>query len=115
MDEREFEQHLKEALRPVEAPDGLAERIIAKANARKVVAIRPARQVWARWGALAAMLTLGSFGTLRYVEHRQAEQIEARKAAQQFELALQITSEKITGTQKKLIVAIPLHPGSSGQ
>lgn len=35
IDERDYEARMREALRPVEAPSGLAERILARVEARR--------------------------------------------------------------------------------
>ena len=110
MDERELEQQLRAALRPVAAPEGLAERIVARAAAKRKPVVQ---QTWLRWGALAAMLTIGTFGAVKWNEQRQAEQIEARRAAEQFTLAMSIATQKISRVQKNLIVEVPL-PTSSG-
>lgn len=104
MDEREFEQKMRDALRPVEAPAGLADRIIAKANARRR---RPAHQ-WMRWGAMAAMLTIGTFLGVKWYEERQAQQQAARIAAEQLQLALNIASRKIVSIEKRLVVEVPI-------
>ena len=113
MDEGELEQDLRAALRPVAAPDGLAERIISKAEARSR---RPLSQNhWLRWAALAATLTIGTFGLMRWNEKRQADRIEARRVAEQFTLAMNITSRKISQLQKTLVVNIPLSFQSEGQ
>jgi cobalamin biosynthesis protein CobD/CbiB len=104
MDEREFEQSLRDALRPVEAPAGLADRIIAKANARRR---RPA-QLWMRWGAIAALLTIGTFLGVKWYEERQAQQMAARKTAEQLTVALSIASRKIVSIEQRLVVEVPL-------
>ena len=116
MDEREIEENLRAALRPVEAPAGLAERIVRRAEARAHKSRRPiVQQTWLRWGALAAMLSIGSFGWLKWNEKRQAGQIEARRAAEQFTLALHIATRKISRVQKNLVIEIPLGRKESGQ
>lgn len=116
MDEREFEENLRAALRPVAAPEGLAERIVRRAEARAHKTRRPiVQQAWLRWGALAAMLSIGSFGWLKWTEKRQAGQIEARRAAEQFTLALHITTREISRVQKNLVIEIPLGLSNSGQ
>jgi|GEM_PF-1506075 len=112
MDEREFEEKMRAALRPVEAPDGLAERIIRRAEARAERTRKPVtQQAWLRWGALAALLTMGTFGILRWEDKKRAEQIEARKVAEQFTMAMSITTRKMARIQKNLIVEVPLRSG----
>ncbi len=112
MDEREFEEKMRAALRPVEAPDGLAERIIRRAEALAERTRKPVTQhSWLRWGALAALLSIGTFGVLRWEEKKRAEQIEARKVAEQFTMAMSITTRKMARIQKNLIVEVPLRSG----
>jgi len=112
MDEREFEEKMRAALRPVEAPDGLAERIIRRAEALAERTRKPVtQQAWLRWGALAALLAMGSFGILRWEEKKRAEQIEARKVAEQFTMAMNITTRKMARIQKNLVVEVPLKRG----
>jgi hypothetical protein len=116
MDERELEAKLRAALRPVAAPDGLAERIVRRAEARAAKTRRPmTQQIWLRWGALAAVLTMGTFGGLKWNEKRQAEEILARQAAEQFTQAMTIATRKISRVQKNLIVEIPLSVHDRGQ
>jgi hypothetical protein len=116
MDERELEQQLRAALRPVAAPEGLAERIVRRAEARAAAKRKPVtQQVWLRWGALAAMLSIGTFGGLQWNQQRQAKQNEALRAAEQFTLAMNIATQKISKVQKNLVVEVPLNPGGGGQ
>ena len=112
MDEREFEEKMRAALRPVEAPEGLAERIIRRAEARAVKTRKPVTQhLWLRWGALAALLVIGTFGVLRWEETRRAKQIEASRVAEQFTMAMTITTRKMARIQKNLVVEVPLKSG----
>jgi hypothetical protein len=116
MDERELEQQLRAALRPVAAPEGLAERIVKRAEARAAAKRKPlTQQPWLRWGALAAMLSIGTFGGLQWNQQRRAEQDEAQRAAEKFTLAMNIASSKIMRLQKNLVVEVPLTPGGIGQ
>jgi len=112
MDEQDFEQQLRAALRPLEAPKGLADRIVAKAESRSR---RNTRQIWVRWGALTAMLSIGTFGGLKWNEKRQASQIEARRAAEQFSIAMAITTRKVAKIQQNLVVEVPLGSSRGGQ
>lgn len=116
MDDRNFEAQLRTALKPVAAPDGLAERILQRAEARNAKKRRAwTQQTWLRWGALAAMLTVGTFGGLKWNEQRQAQQLEARRAAEQFSLAMHIATKTMSRVQKNLIIEVPLHPSRGGQ
>lgn len=112
MEEREFEEKMRAALRPVEAPEGLAERIIRRAEARAEKTRKPlTQQSWLRWGAVAALLTMGTFGVLQWNENRRAEQIEARWIAGQFAMAMNIATRKMARIQKNLVVEVPLKRG----
>ncbi|WP_031499348.1 hypothetical protein [Bryobacter aggregatus] len=109
MDDQEFEQSLREALRPVAAPDGLAERILARV-AKPKATIRP----WVQWGTIAAALSIGVFGVSSWQQQRLHQEVEARQAMEQFRLAMDITSRKVTGVQKKLVIEVPLpHRGGA--
>ncbi len=100
INENEFETKMREALRPVEAPRGLAERILAKAAGRK----RPS-PIW-QWVAMAAALAIGLFG----INMWRAHQVE-----RQFWLAMDITARKVTRIQHKLVIEIPLPNGGERQ
>lgn len=104
MDEREFEKQMRAALRPVEAPEGLAGRIIRRVEAKR-------RTNWPLWGALAAMLIMGTFGLVRWEAKRQVEQIEASRVAGQFTMAMNIATRKMARVQKNLVVEVPLKSG----
>ena len=100
IDEQEYEARMRDALRPIEAPCGLADRILAKAAGRK----RPSPIL--QWAAIAAALLIGAFGLLAWRSH----QIE-----KQFRLAMTITSRKVTRIQHKLVIEIPLPNRSERQ
>ncbi len=101
IEERDWEAKLREAVRPVEAPAGLAERIVAAAARRR-------RNAWLRWGAMAAMLTVATWGGVNWYQQRQVQQLQARQAAEQFTLALEITSRQIHRLQEKIVIQVPL-------
>ena len=100
IDEHEYEARMREALRPIEAPRGLEDRILAKATARK----RPSPIL--QWAAIAAALLIGAFGLMAWRSH----QVE-----KQFRLAMNITSRKLTHIQHKLVIEIPLPHRSERQ
>ncbi len=93
IDEHEYEARMREALRPIAAPRGLADQILAKAAARK----RPSPIL--QWAAIAAALLIGAFGLMAW----RSYQVE-----KQFRLAMNITSRKVTQIQHKLVIEIPL-------
>jgi len=108
----EFEIQLIGALRPVDAPEGFAARIMERAAApavsSKVVVMRPrmAMRGWAI-GAIAAMLAVGAFvGEEMHVKHQRQE---AALATQQFEAASQIEDKVLQQTRERLAKAgVPL-------
>lgn len=106
-----FEQELTEAMRPVEPPEGFAERVLARAEAdeapRARVLTMPLRvRAWST-GAVAAALLVGSFlGEEAHLRHeRQKAEMERQRAEvaqQQFETAMRITSETLDHARAQL-------------
>lgn len=101
----EFELHLAQALRRVEAPEGFAARVMeraaAPAVAKKVVLMRPRLhgQMWVG-GAIAAMLAVGAFvGEQVHVRHQREE---AALATRQFEAATRIEDKVLEQTRERL-------------
>jgi hypothetical protein len=110
---QDIEKALKEALIRKEPRPGFADRVMARipeagaaggSNLRTMTAIgaRPPKPVSHRpkWLAigLAASLAVGSFAGLRYQQYRQGQE-----ASRQLILALQITGEKLTLAQHKVV------------
>jgi predicted Zn-dependent protease len=101
----EFERELTRALQRVDAPEGLAVRIMERAAgpaAAKVVPIRRWPVVQQRWfgGALAAALALGVFaGEQLHRRHKQ------ELADQQFATAVRITDQALDQTRAQLLRA----------
>jgi hypothetical protein len=98
----EFDDRLRDALRPVDAPGGFAERVaariaqtprpVAKAHWIKRWFGTPQRG-WATGSALAAsILVTVVAGNLAWQQHREREGLEARKQVLE---ALQVTSRKL--------------------
>jgi hypothetical protein len=114
----EFEIQLAGALRPVDAPEGFAARVMERAAApavsSKVVVMRPRWAVrgWAvhGWavGAIAAMLAVGAFvGEQVHVRHQREQ---AAVATQQFEAASRIEDKVLQQTRERLAKAgVPLN------
>jgi hypothetical protein len=124
----EFELQLARAMRRVDAPEGFATRVVARAEsgdatssqvsearpfdelragsgAPGVVVIRRRSGLWRMqaWmgGALAAVLALGMYGA--EVLHQRRERAEqAAKADQQFAVAMQATDHAIAQTREQL-------------
>lgn len=97
----DLELQLREALRERPAPPLLRARIL------KAAAVRGRRNsngvLWRRIVALAALLTIGSFGLYRWEERRRAEAV-----AEQFKLALRIAHREVVEVQAKLVVEVPV-------
>ena len=100
---QEIEKALQSALARKNPPDGFADRVMARlpeaqssssSNVRTMPSRRPA---WLAIG-LAASLAVGSFAGLRYQQYRQGQE-----ASRQLMLALQITGEKLTLAQHKVV------------
>jgi hypothetical protein len=92
-----LERDLRQALRPVDAPSGFAERVLARSreSSRARVYAFPARRVWIG-GAIAAMLLAGVAGR-QVQQHRKANE-----AQRQFELALQVTDRTLQHARLQL-------------
>ena len=100
----QFEQDLTRAMRPVDPPEGFAERVLARAQTQPVPRARilamPARmRVWAG-GAIAAVLAIGAF--VGQQVHIRQERRKAEVAQQQFETALRITDETLDQVRLQL-------------
>ena len=109
----EFEQDLAGALRRVDPPHGMLDRILTVAEAERTVAkpvparskilMFPRQRSWLG-GALAACLVLGVFGGERLHEERQRA-----AAQQQFDTATQITNRALEQARQQVERAgIPL-------
>ena len=116
LEEKELEADLTQTLRPVDPPDGFADRVLARIQpsapalgkpaaptptsrptAAKVIAM-PSRR-WAT-GAIAAALLTGAFavGTV----HVQHQREQAELARRQFEAGLRITSSTLEDVRRQL-------------
>jgi lysyl-tRNA synthetase class I len=99
----EFEKKLTQAMRPVEAPDGFAARILErsqpKAPTRARIFTMPFTHLWAS-GAIAAALLAGVFlGEQMHVRHQREQ---AQLAQQQFEAAMRITNQTLDNVRLQL-------------
>ena len=96
---RQFEVRLLQALRPVAAPQGFADRLMAKVEAaprRKVLVMSPRTSTWVS-GAIAAVLALGIF-----TGERVHQQHERQLATQQFETATRIEDQALAHAREQL-------------
>ena len=89
-----LEPELKHALRRVPAPEGFAERVLARVKEPH----RESRRPW--WRAVAATFLLatilGGWGAHEMIERRR----EGERAREQVLLALRITGEKLANAQR---------------
>jgi len=100
----EFEEYLKQQLRPVPEPRGFADRILARVETAapipaRVIVMPSRRRVWTS-GAVAAAALLAGLLTQQTEARRQRHQAEL--AQRQFDAALQITGETIDDTRQQL-------------
>jgi len=115
----EFELQLARAMRRVDAPEGFAARVVARAEsgdivstqvresgpgAPGVVVMRPRSGLWRMqaWmgGAIAAVLVLGMVAAEQM--HLRRERAEQAKADQQFTVAMQVTDHALAQTREQL-------------
>jgi len=117
----EFERQLRRALRPVDPPQGFADRVMAAiargASARSTDApARPSdaaiRHAWrwrAAWLPTAASVVLAVSAAAGWAWHRQMQVHQAQTAREQVYRALRISSETLNAA---LAVAVdPTQPG----
>lgn len=100
-----FEQELRARLQIRPAPDGFADRVLARVDAlsrheSKPWPVRTIRNPVVR-GAIAATLLL-SVGVGGYLEHQRERQIAGEHARQQVLLALRITSSTLQDVRNKV-------------
>lgn len=89
----EFEAQLRATLKRCPAPDGFAERVLAK-SAAPPAAMMQRRSPWRVPVSIAAAVLM-SFGAIGAWRQHEAEQRRAEDAKRQLLLALEITSEKL--------------------
>lgn len=100
-----FEQELRASLQARPAPDGFADRVLARLDAlphRQPASwpVRTIRNPVVR-GAIAATLLL-SVGVGGYFEHQRERQIAGQHARQQVLLALRITGSTLQDVRNKV-------------
>jgi type VI protein secretion system component VasF len=107
LDVSAVENELRQSLQHVPAPDGFADRVMARVAERE--AARTSRPASARqstsgfsgmhrntgwWTAIAAMLLLAVGGDITYLRHQRTER-EAAKVQKQMDLAMELTSHAL--------------------
>ncbi|MGC1782910.1 MAG: hypothetical protein WA708_10360 [Acidobacteriaceae bacterium] len=94
--DHEMEQELRAALRPLPAPSGFANRVVARSQALPLVKALPFPAQHrrfhglARWSIAAVLLLAIGFGG--FFEHQRQRRIAGEQARQQVLLALRLTS-----------------------
>jgi hypothetical protein len=97
-----MDRELHDALQRKQAPDDLADRVLARINAgtaQPAIAGTGSNPV-VRWLAAAAMVALTVGGAERYYTQQQAT--EAARVREDIRIALQITSDTLAHVQSKL-------------
>jgi hypothetical protein len=110
---------LRNALAPVDPPDGFAQRVRARvAREMPAAPVRTPRRV-SRWMAIAALLAAVLAGPLAYREYDSRR--EALAARAQILLALQIASRELNSAHRKVVRPVatttlaPENAGDSGK
>ena len=107
-----FEEQLRRELRPRSAPQGLADRIVQRAeNAARLEVVtggtksqgraRILHLPVVRWAVAAMLLVMVALGG--YMEHLRQERIAGEHARQQVLLALRITSSTLQAVHNKVV------------
>ena len=97
-----MDRELHDALQRKEAPDDLAERVLARINSGKT---QPARagsgaSPVLRWLAAAAVIAVAVGGAERYYTQQQAA--ETTRVKEELRVALQITNNTLARVQDKI-------------
>ena len=97
-----MDRELHDALQRKQAPDDLAERVLARINSGKT---QPARagsgaSPVLRWLAAAAVLAVAVGGAERYYTQQQAA--ETTRVKEELRVALQITNDTLARVQDKI-------------
>ena len=88
---KDFEQQLRDALRPVDPAEGFDERVMARmAGERQRTRSRTTR--WVSLAVAASMAFAAILGTHQWQMHREQQGLEARR---QLLEALRVTGEKL--------------------
>jgi len=96
----EFERALMEALHREAAPEGFAERVVARAGP-----VKAGGRIWWKKRAFQWSLAAGLAATLLaggLIEHRREQQIRGERAREELMLALRITGVKLHAVQERL-------------
>ncbi|AMY09913.1 hypothetical protein LuPra_03140 [Luteitalea pratensis] len=106
---------LRNALAPVDPPDGFAQRVRARVAREAAVMPAPARRRVPRWMAIAALVSAVLASPLAYREYESRREAIAARA--QVLLALQIVSRELNSAHRKVVrpvVTTTLAPADAG-
>lgn len=92
-----FEAELREQLQARPAPQGFADRVMARVPAKRPSHL-PWQPIW-RWAAIAAVLAVTVLGGM---EHERQQRIAGERAREQVLLALRITGSTLHQVQNKV-------------
>ena len=110
---------LRNALAPVDPPDGFAQRVRARVSRDSVAVPGPSRRRVPRWMAIAALVTAVLASPVAYREYENRREALAAKA--QILLALQIASRELNSAHRKVVRPVattalaPAEAGDSGK
>jgi hypothetical protein len=98
----EFEARLAQALRPLAAPEGFAERVMARAAQSpapraRIFAMPSRARMWAVTATAAALLFGGVLGEQSHIRH-----LRQQAAERQFEAGLSIAAEAMQQTREQM-------------
>lgn len=110
MNEFDFEKDLKQEMRRVDAPEGFADRVMQRAAQQRrgrLLTFGQAGSQARHWMAVAAVLLVAvifGFGIRQaeQVQRQRLEEARAKAAAQQFALAMQVTSRTLFVVQQRI-------------
>lgn len=106
---------LRNALAPVDPPDGFAQRVRARVARDAAAMPVPSRRRVPRWMAIAALVTAVLASPVAYREYENRREALAAKA--QVLLALQIASRELNSAHRKVVrpvVTTTLAPADAG-
>lgn len=99
----ELDEQLKDDLKRVAAPEGFADRVMERVQAREHTRLRVMpRQVRHVWQAIAAVALIGALLGTAEVAHQRRERQRAEVLQQQFDLAMHITQRTLDGVSQKV-------------
>lgn len=102
----DFERELEESLKRVAAPEGFADRVMARVSGHAAPEQRQPRLLVLRtglaWRAVAAVALLGVLLGAAEVAHERQEKRQAKMVQQKFDIAMQITQKTLDGVSRRI-------------